>query len=148
MFYHDEHKGYIEILVELPIALGAWTILNTKKIDTDSGAGENHNQSGNYTRSGGFVSSGPRANYAGDGVMDFRGQRARHDRYYRKTGTYFFIDHKNKLYKAIKPSILKLYSNHKKKINVYLLENNIDFNREYDLVRLLKYCSQLDQTIH
>ncbi len=75
--------------------------------------------------------------------MDTRGIPSVYDRYYKRATTYFFIDGNNKLHKAIRPSVLKLYANHKKAINAYLDENKIDFTRERDLFQLLNFCNRL-----
>ncbi len=121
IFFYDTRKGYIEILLQAPVALGVWTILRTEKMDYVSGSIE------------------------GSVGVDIRGRPSVYDRYYRKTDTYFFIDEKNKLYKAIKPFILKLFPSHKEDINEYLQQNSIDFNSEKDLVNLVNFCNQLQQ---
>ena len=54
-----------------------------------------------------------------------------------------FIDNKNKLHKALKPAVIKLYPNHKKEINAYIDSHKVDFTRQRDLVGLLSFCNQL-----
>lgn len=120
IFYHDDRRGYIEVLYQAPISLGVLTILSTVKMVYASGSFEG-------------TSSG----------MDTRGIPSVYDRYYKRATTYFFIDGNNKLHKAIRPSVLKLYANHKKAINAYLDENKIDFTRERDLFQLLNFCNRL-----
>ena len=120
IFYRDDRWGYIEVLYQAPISLGVLTILSTVKMDYVSGSFE-----------------------GASSTTDTRGIPSVYDRYYARAATYFFIDGNNKLHKAIRPSLLKLYANHKKAINAYLDENKIDFNSEPDLLRVLNFCNQL-----
>lgn len=119
-FYYDDRWGYIEVLSNGPVALGVLTVLSTEKMVYVSGSFDG-------------ASAG----------IDTRGTRSVYDRYYRKTDTYFFVDSNNKLYKAIKPSILKVYASHKKEINEYVNEHKTDFNKMQDLLQLLNFCNQL-----
>ena len=120
LFYYDPHKGYVEILLDSPVALGVLTELVTVGMDYVSG------------------------NTEGSSInVDVRGQTSVYDRYYRKFHSYFFIDQKDKLHKATKPSILKLFQNHKESVSAYLQEKDIDFNNGHDLIQLLNFCHQL-----
>jgi len=120
VFLYASRIGYVEILGQSPVALGVFNILVTEKMVVD-------------LQDRGAVST------------DVRGQMSDYDRYYKKTRTYFFIDKGDKLHKAIKPSILKLFPGHNASIKAYLRKNYIDFNQEKDLVQLLNFCNQLEQ---
>jgi len=55
---------------------------------------------------------------------------------------YYVIDGK-KLIKVNKKNILKLHKRNQDLINSYITENNIDFNKEKDIIDLITYCNQL-----
>ena len=63
------------------------------------------------------------------------------DAYIRKKTFYYFTDSKNHFLKATKSSIFKIFSSKKEKIELYLKENDINFNKESDLVKLLEFCT-------
>jgi ribosomal protein L19 len=65
------------------------------------------------------------------------------DIYYAKEKHYYFLDKENKSYLASATSIQKLFPDHRKKINAYIDENRIDFEKQSDLIKLLKFCDDL-----
>ncbi|WP_276373072.1 hypothetical protein [Chryseolinea sp. H1M3-3] len=75
--------------------------------------------------------------------FDLRTSPSVYDRYYKKDVSYFFIDRRTSVHKAIKPSVLKLFSPYAEKINKYLETDPVDFNRQEDLIRLLNFCHNL-----
>jgi hypothetical protein len=136
-FYHDNLKGYIEILVQAPIALGVWNFLTTDRMVFVSGNHTGYSESNSNSR------ATPSNSHSGG--FDLRSCPSIYDRYYSKTSAYFFIDQKSKLHKANKNSILKLFSSNSDEIKAHLQEINVDFNREEDLIRVLNFCNQLVQ---
>ena len=78
-----------------------------------------------------------------DGLIygfDVRGTPSVYNRYYRKGKHYYFVDRDNKLYKATRASILKLFRKNKNEIDVFPRENRIDFEDGNDLIKLLLFC--------
>ncbi|HMG90966.1 MAG TPA: hypothetical protein VK589_12960 [Chryseolinea sp.] len=65
------------------------------------------------------------------------------DVYFRKDYDYFFLAQKNKLFKPTKTSLHKLYPEHKKAIQIFISENNVNFGNESDLTTLISYCNSL-----
>jgi len=119
IFYHDIRWGYIEVLSRASIALGVLTLLSTEKMEYVSGSFDGNSRE-----------------------ADTRGQRSGYNRYYKKAHTYFLIDRSNKLHKANKTSILKLFGQ-KEIIRTYFDENEIDFNTRNDLLQALRFCNEL-----
>ena len=74
---------------------------------------------------------------------DDRNSTSQYDRYYKKEKFYYFVDKRNKLYKAMSSSVQKLYYDQRKKIKTYLSENRVDYKNQDDLIKLLSYCNQL-----
>jgi len=122
LFLHDYKLGYVEIILQLPVSLGVLNIMNTEHME---------HISGNIERS--------------DYGDDIRGRPSVYDRYYRKVKLYYFIGKDNKVYKANRASILKLFRKNKNAIDVYLRENRIDFEDKNDLVKLLLFCYEQER---
>ncbi|GLU52087.1 hypothetical protein [Dyadobacter frigoris] len=57
--------------------------------------------------------------------------------------TFLFMDLNHRFNKANKGSLLKIFSKNKNIIEKYLDEQNIDFNSEEDLKKVVLYCSEL-----
>ncbi len=55
----------------------------------------------------------------------------------------FKIKKGNKFFPATKRTIFKIYKDQKDAIETYLDENNINFNKKDDLIKLLNYCASL-----
>lgn len=119
LFFHDQQIGYMEIILELPIALGVHRFMTLRT------------QYAQGMKDGTSYGS------------DVRGTPAAHDRYYRIDEDYYVISGDNKAYKATPASILKLFHS-KKEINAYLTDNAPDFNNKEDLLDLLWYCNDAD----
>ncbi|HMG92597.1 MAG TPA: hypothetical protein VK589_21215 [Chryseolinea sp.] len=120
LFLQDYKVGYIEIIQQLPVSLGVLNVMSTEHMEYVSG-----------NREGGTYG------------MDTRGTPSVYDRYYRKGKLYYFIDRDNKVYKATRASILKLFRKNKDEIDVYRRENKIDFENRSDLVKLLRFCNEM-----
>jgi hypothetical protein len=135
-FLFDNVKGFIEIVADAPVALGVKTFMATVKMDYVSGS------------VGSWVSNGQQASPSvnHEAGFDLRTSPSVYDRYYKKGVSYFFIDRKTSVHKAIKPSILKIFAPYAEKITEYLETNPVDFNRHEDLIRLLTFCHHLRHT--
>jgi hypothetical protein len=86
LFLQDYKVGYVEIIQQLPVSLGVLNVMNTIQMVYASG-----NRDGSIF---GF---------------DVRGTPSVYDRYYRKGKLYYFVDRDNKVYKATRAAILKLF---------------------------------------
>ncbi len=119
LFYHDYKTGFYEILSAASVSLAMQTKLILVKAE------------GNCE---GEIWS-----------LELRGALMDCDRFYVKHMSYFFIDLKDKILKANKPSVLKLFPENKSDIQAYLIENPVDFAKHEDVTRLTTYCYQLDE---
>jgi hypothetical protein len=126
LFYHDDKVGYIEVIQQLPVALGVRNMMIAKYIDYLPG--------GTYRKTG----------YTPFGDEDVRGAATTLDRYYLKGGDYFFIDRNNEVYKATSVSLFRLFREHKKSIKIYIDEHDVDFEKKEHLMNLLVFCNELD----
>ena len=122
LFLHDYNLGYFEIVLQLPVSLGVLNIMNTEHME--------------------FVSGNVERSDYGD---DIRGRPSVYDRYYRKVKLYYFIGKDNKVYKATRASIIKLFLKNKDGIDVYIRENGIDLEDKNDLVKLLLFCHEQER---
>jgi hypothetical protein len=119
LFLQDYKVGYIEIIQQLPVSLGVLNVMSTIHMQYVSG-----------NRDGTIYGT------------DVRGTPSVYDRYYRKEKEYYFVGKENKVYKATRASILKLFRGNKHVIDVYLRENQINFEERSDLTKLLQFCHQ------
>lgn len=125
-FLYDRKVGYIEVIQQLPVALGVRSMMIVRYIDYLPGG---------ISRSNGTPFSD----------ADQRGAAMPLDRYYVKGGDYFFIDKDGKVYKASSSAALKLFREHKRVIKKYIDEHHVDFENRKHLINLLVFCNELDQ---
>ena len=64
---------------------------------------------------------------------------------FERDSSYFFIDAKEKIYKANESNLLRLFADHKKQINDRLSQESIDFKKEEELKKLFQFCLSLAQ---
>ena len=121
-FLHDYKTGYYQVVLGLPIALAVKNQFVLEHLGS---------------KQVGYVSMQRDATFT-----EVRGVVTDYDRYYDLRGTYFFVDRENKLHKATKGSIMKLFPGYREKISQYLLEHDVNFESLEDLTDLLKYCNQ------
>ena len=60
--------------------------------------------------------------------------------------SYFFIDINRRSHKADKHSLLKIFSKNRNAVEKYLKTEHINFEKEEDLRRIIRYCSELELT--
>ncbi len=122
LFFYDYHytKGYVEKLNQGTVSLGA-----------------------KYNFSLSADGRTPLTKYT-----DWRSPIWPEDRYYTRWETYFFVDKNNLLYKATRPSILKLIPNSKRETKRFIRKNKIDFKAKDDLFKLLEFCNQSEEDGH
>ncbi len=65
------------------------------------------------------------------------------DTVYERDSSYFFIDAKEKIYKASKSNLVRLFPRHEDKIKNYLDQQTINFKKEEDLIKLSGFCISL-----
>ena len=118
-FYYDVQKGYIEMLYPSPVGLGVRTSFDLVNMQ------------------GVIV---PRE------TLHRRTLASGFDREYIITKTFFFIDQHNKLREVNKTIAPKLFPEHSDEVNDYILSYRIDFSREEDLIQLLRYANQLNNS--
>jgi hypothetical protein len=116
LFYHDYESGFYEILTTSSVSLAVQPKFRLGKTE------------GNY----------------GPLVFETRGAAMTCDRFYYKRMSYFFIDVNDRVFKASKASVLKLFPEYKSDIRAYLIEKPVDFTRQEDMIRLTNYCYQLN----
>jgi hypothetical protein len=128
VFFHEYRKGYYEILVQLPIALAVKDKLANvrKEIVTNNGYGTSTENTSSVT------------SYRNN----FRNPYSNRDQLFKRSKSYYFIDPDNRVHGASKSSLLKLFPNHKLKIEEYIEINNPDFRAEQDLISITRFCGQ------
>ena len=119
---HDYKTGYYEVILTLPIALAVKNQFVLEHLGR---------------KQVGYVSMQRDAPFT-----EVRGVITDYDRYYDIRPTYFLVDRENKLLKATKGSIMKLFPRYREKISEYFLERDVNFESLEDLTDLLKYCNQ------
>lgn len=124
-FYHDYKEGYLEVIQQLPVALGARHLMVAQYID--------HLPGGTYRKPG----------YAPFSDEDARGAAITLDRYYVKDCDYFFIGTSNEVLNATPASVFRLFREHKNAVRSYLDEHDVDFENREQLMNLLTFCNGL-----
>ena len=119
IFFHDPRIGFIEIIQQLPVALGVLRIMTI------------HAKHVRGSKDGTSYGS------------DVRGTPSAFDRFYQKEERYYIISKDNKVFKATRASILKIF-NSKDEINIYLTKNTPDFENKNDLLKLILFCNEAD----
>lgn len=118
LFYNDYPNGYVEILNQTSISLGAKHAL---KMVMENSSGQT------------FVAT------------DWKLPTSIYDRIYIKEDSYFFLDSNSQLHKATLPSLLNLFPNSRSHIKRFVRKNKIDFKVKSDLLKLLNFCNQMEQ---
>lgn len=117
-FLHHKSLGYVEILSRGPVALGVKHIFILMARDI-----------------------GPGSHPLSHSPADLRGAREDFARIYKKGEEYYFIDAKNMIHPAHLTAIRKLFPEHKKAINTFISERQIDFKQKNDLLMLVNFCN-------
>jgi hypothetical protein len=115
LFFNDYPNGFVEIMVEGPVSLGA---KHEVRVLMEDGNGERFR--------------------ATDWGPDMT---SRFDRLFTKEDLYYFLDQESNVRPANKRWILKLFPGHKEQIRNYLAKNSINFKVEQDLESLLRFCN-------
>ena len=65
------------------------------------------------------------------------------DAFTKRSFFIFFVDRKDKLHKATKANVLKLFPDQNTEVKDYLMAHSTDFESEEDLIALTNYCNKL-----
>jgi hypothetical protein len=123
VFYQDNEKGFLEMLLQGEVALAAksnFTLVTDKDALERAGLMEQTSAS----------------------EVSNKASVAPYDRLYQLQRTYFFI-YRNQTYEANKLSILRLMQKHKEEVVEYINENNISLTNEQHLKELTTFCNGL-----
>jgi hypothetical protein len=126
-YYHEFPKAYYEFLLKTEAVTLAiqreWKFIRYDAV-TNNGYGETigiaRSQSSTIRTSSGRT-------YANEASV------------FEKDSSYFFIDIKNRIYKASAANTIKLFSDYKSEINNFLKQNEINFKNETDLRKLFDF---------
>lgn len=112
IFYNDYPNGYVEILYQASVSLGAKHAL---KMVMENSSGQTF------------------------AATDWKLPTSIYDRIYMKTDSYFLLDSNSQLHKATRPSLLKLFPNSRSHIKRFVRRNKINFKVKNDLFKLLDF---------
>jgi hypothetical protein len=126
-YYHDFPKDYYELLLKTEAVTLAiqreWKFIRHDAV-TNNGYGEtigiSRSQSSTIRTSAGRT---------------FRNEAS----VFEKDSSYFFIDTKNRIYKASAANTIKIFNDYKNEINNFLKQNEINFKNEADLRKLFDF---------
>lgn len=133
MFCYDQKKGYLELVGDYGgVKLAAKQGLRMAKSEKEGGYGQSTG-SGSITTYQ-FYSTGT----ASVNRLDAQG-----DLLLIKDKNYYIVDQNNRVHPINKATILKVFSKHREQVTAYLERESVDFRKQSDLEKLLKYCSEL-----
>jgi len=133
VFVYDQKKGYLELIGDYNgIKLAAKQGLRMAKSEKQGGYGQSTGSSAITTYQ--FYAPGSTS------VSQLDGQG---DLLLIKDKNYYLIDQNSRSYLINKASLLKVYGKHREQVTTYLDNESVDFRRQKDLEKLLKYCSEL-----
>ncbi|HEX8059625.1 MAG TPA: hypothetical protein VF473_01755 [Cyclobacteriaceae bacterium] len=117
-FVYEPSFGYIEIILEGKASLG-------RKI---------------YMKGSYELDDGSRSLL---GTADVKTLPARFTRYYWLDVRYFIIGENQKTFRPGKTALPRLFPNVKKQVKAFSVENNINYSREEDLLKIIRYANEL-----
>lgn len=133
LFFHDFRQGYFEMVTREGninlLSQFRWKIIR-KEVVVDNGYGTSASVGG--------------TEYSSRRSGDINNFVQNENTLFGKEWAYFLLGNKEKLYKATKSTFLKLFSDNKQEIQLYLKEQEIDFDKEADLRKLLEFCLSLE----
>jgi hypothetical protein len=133
LFFHDYKKGYFLMLTKRePVKLvvtKAWKIVRRDRV-TNNGYG--------------IGTGGSTSDWSSRRSPDNMHTNPNQNVVYHKETDYFLLAEKNKIYRATKSHLMKIFPDNKKKIQAYLEEHEVDFAKEEDLKPLIEFCDGLN----
>lgn len=133
IFYYDEKSGFVEVIADYtPVKLSIHQKFTTVNAEKMGAYGQSSAVSSIKTFSSYSTTNGQRQNLKlkGDVVLAIE-------------STFYLVDQNNRTYKANNAALKKIFPDHKNTIRDYVKSEDIDFNNEEDLRKLLQYCSEL-----
>ena len=132
LYYHDFMQGYFEILTrEDPIKLlgqTKWRIVRKEAV-VNNGYGNSSS-----------VSNTEYSSRRSDVNTFVQNENS----LFKKELYYFLLGRKDKIYKANKAGFVKAFAEYKKQVRLFFADEEIDFQNEGDLKKLLEFCNTLD----
>lgn len=133
-FYYDPKYGYLEVVAQYP----AVKLTLQQSFSTVS-----KEKKGAYEQSTGASSIKNYNSYA-SGTSRLQKLDPDGDVLIAREVAYFLVDRNNRVSRANKSNVLKVFAKQKKAIGTYLDEKDTDFDKEEDIRQLLQFCSELD----
>ncbi|MEQ9439009.1 MAG: hypothetical protein RIG62_08165 [Cyclobacteriaceae bacterium] len=132
-FYYDARHGYIEVVQTYPLATLA---IQQKLLPLSKEKMGAYEQSSGVSsiREYGSINTGTGATHQ----LELKG-----DLLITKKVTYLLIDKNQRVRRANRSGILRLFAQDKKEINAFIEEQRINFNQLEDLQSLLEFCQQI-----
>ncbi|WPP49944.1 hypothetical protein [Catalinimonas niigatensis] len=133
IFYYDEKSGFVEVIGDYtPVKLSIHQKFTTVNAEKMGAYGQSSAVSSIKTYSSYSTSNGQRQNLKlkGDVVLAIE-------------SIFYLVDQNNRIYKANKSAIRKIFPEQKQAIQEYVKQEAIDFNDEEDLKKLLQYSSEI-----
>ena len=81
-------------------------------------------------------------NYNIAGVDMYKGQVAKSKRYYWIEEQYYFVDEEQKIVRATSASLAKSLPHVKKQVKEFSKENNIDYKKKEDLLKVIEHVNK------
>ncbi len=132
-FYYDSKQGYVKVLTPYkPVRLAVQQQLNVLNSEKEGGYGQSSavsaiRQYSTYTDTNGQIR---KLTIKGDVILT-------------KVNSFFILDQNFRLYPATKTNVITIFKKYKSKVVAYIKDNEVDFNQESDLTKLLQFCSNL-----
>lgn len=123
IFIQDFNKDFLELRLQGPLGLA---VQNRYFLVTDKAA----------LKARGFDAQAEAYDISNNA------SKADYNRLYHLESRYYFMDRQKRLYDADKLSLYKLMRPIKEKLMVFLNENDISFDRETDLLKIISFCNQ------
>ncbi len=133
LFYYDPEHAYLEVIADFnPVKLTRKQMLVMAGSEKEAAYGQSSGVSAIKTYN----------SYATGNSQLYR-FKPKGDVLFNPEVFYFIIDANKRSYKFRRPGVLKVFTRHKKRVEQYLKEQPVDFDKEEDLKRLLGFCTGL-----
>ena len=142
VFYYMNKNGFVELIpADVPVKLA-----RKQNLEIIRSAFKLVSNSGGVAAGGpGISMNGPGkgSNFTpGYSYRNLYTQKAPGELQLARQSSSYFVDQNERIYRAQKATLLKLFGRHKKAIEHYVDTNQLDFTREEDLKKLLAFCAQ------
>jgi hypothetical protein len=132
IFYPDAGNGYLAVVADCGVVLLA------KKEQYKIGGNEKHGAYQSQNENGAVYNA---ANFTDINGVSTQLQ-PNNTVLLRPTLNYFLLDINKRSYKANRASFLKIFAKHKAEVDSFLNEEHIDFTKEDDLKKAIRFCSE------